>query len=361
MASSQQHNESGFILIAMLAVVVPLALVVGAFTMSMSSRTDRLLGGMDQERALLAAESGLDEGVYRAEIGTLADRVPFSRQISGGMEFTVEPTWLEADGEDNDLDGNTDEADEDVFQLVITGRYRGTQRRIAAYLGPTPLLPNLQAAMTLHSQSPSIRLSGTPLITGNNTNINGTAGNGAASVPGLSIVPPATTATLLGELSPLEQSKVQGPGGPPSLGVANPIPLDEIVAVVANSASLVLTNASYTGLQFGNGDAGTAVIAYRDGDVKIGGNSRGAGILVVTGDLEVKGTFRFDGVIIVLGNILQSAGTATIYGAIVQGPAGGGIDLRGTFSLYFSEQAIALANSIGGRYVSFNGWQEIVR
>ena len=34
---------------------------------------------------------------------------------------------------------------------------------------------------------------------------------------------------------------------------------------------------------------------------------------------------------------------------------------RGTLDVRYSSEALSLANSLGGRYVSFNGWQELER
>jgi hypothetical protein len=133
------------------------------------------------------------------------------------------------------------------------------------------------------------------------------------------------------------------------------------VALVQNSANLVLTNRRYSAFDFGSGLSGEATVAYRDGDVAFSGNSHGAGILVVTGDLEVSGTFRFDGVVIVLGDIHLGSGTAQIYGALVQGPNGRIVSTRGTMDVRYSSEAIQLARSVTGRYVAFNGWQELER
>ena len=45
-------------------------------------------------------------------------------------------------------------------QVVVRGNYRRTTRRIAAYLGPVPLLPVISSAMATQDSSVSIELSG---------------------------------------------------------------------------------------------------------------------------------------------------------------------------------------------------------
>jgi len=205
-----------------------------------------------------------------------------------------------------------------------------------------------------------ITSTGTPFsrISGFDTNMDGTPGPGAP-VPGLSIASPGTVAHLTSELDAFEQTKVIGAGAAPSLSVSAPIDLPTLVAQLKNIANVVLTNNMYANFNFGDGPAGTANITLREGDLDFAGTSQGAGILVVTGDLNMKGDFRFDGVIVVLGEVSNSAGTAAVYGSILQGAAGGEIDTRGTFDLFYSSQAINLANSLSGRYVAFNGWQEL--
>ena len=353
-------QEQGFVLVTLFTLMIPMLIVVVAFSSAMTSRSNELRTEFDQERALLACESGVDDAIYQGKIGGLSGGLDYGRDLGGGQAFTVETTYLKTDGLDNDNDGNIDEDDEDVFQVIVTGTYRQTSRRLAAYLGPVPLLPTIEGAVATQDPNVSILLQGTPLISGTDTNINGTPGSGV-DVPGFAIAPPGTIAHLLSELSPSEQTKVVGPGGPPSLGLATAVDVPGLAVQLQNMANIVLTSDQYASFDFGDGSAGTANITYRNGDVTFAGNTRGAGILIVTGDLEMKGNFRFDGVIIVLGKVDNSAGTARVYGSILQGPSGGNFEAKGTFDLRYSSEAITLANSVSGRYVALNGWQEISR
>lgn len=354
-------SESGFILIAMVIMLLPLTLIVGAFMTNMTGRSVRLREEVVQEKALLAADSGLDAAIYEAQTAGLTDGVIFARTLGKGMAFSVDPTYFGADGVSNDGDADVDEADEDVFQLIIVGTYRGVTRRIAAYLGAVDILPDVDSAVSVHNPAVSIELSGNPEIDGNNTNVNGSPGDPTQSVEGLAVAAPAGPADLLPELNGSEQSKIVGTSGPPSLGSFPPIDLTTFVAEIKNSANIVLTSSLYDAYDFGDARVPTAYITYREGDVKFAGNSRGAGVLVVTGNLEMTGTFRFDGLIVVLGDIDNSAGTAKIYGGIIQGPAGSKLTLRGTSNAYFSEEALKIASKLTTKYVAFNGWQELSR
>ncbi len=355
-----RQNEQGVVLVTLIMVLLPLVLVAGAFTAAMVSRSNELRLILDRERALLAAESGVDDAIFRGQIGTLSTGGSYGRSLGAGMSFAVVPTHLGSDGLDNDVDGQVDEADEDVYQVIVTGHYRTTRRRVAAYLGPVPLLPSIEYALGVTNPAVAITVQGAAEVSGNAVNMNGTPA-GVPAVPGMAITPPGTLAQLNAELTGGEPNRVVGAGGTPSIGTTAAVNVISLAAQIQNVANLVLTSSHYAAYDFGNGPAGIANITYRSGDVMFSGNSQGAGILVVTGDLEIIGTFRFDGVVIVLGDFINSAGTALINGAVLQGPAGAAIELNGNLQLNYSPEAIALANSISGSYVAFNGWQEIER
>jgi hypothetical protein len=348
------RREGGFAMVLVLTTLIPALLLVAAFGSVLTSRTDELEQERGREKALHAAESGVDYAIFRGRRGLLDDHDVYDVTLAAGTRFVVEATHLLADGDDNDNDGSSDEPDEDVFQVVVTGSYLGHTRRLAAYLGPVPLLPDIRTAMAIANPAIDLRFAGS-------SHIDGFDAAGSIDVPALAIFQPGTIAQLSATLSGAEGSRLDGPGGPPSLGTVPAIDLNEVVSVVQNIADTVLTSAHYSGLQFGNAATNNPRITYRAGNVRINGNSSGAGILVVTGDLEVLGNFEFDGLVIVLGNISNSSGSARIRGAMVQGPAATFVDLRGNFDLQYSSSAIDLANSNTGLYVAFNGWQELAR
>ena len=357
----QDAQEQGFVLVTLFTLMIPMLVVVVAFSSAMTSRSNELRIEFDQELALLACESGVDDAIYQGKIGGLTNGLTYTRDLGGGQTFTVETTYLKVDGLDNDGDLLFDEDDEDVYQVIVTGTYRQTTRRVAAYLGTMPVLPVMESAMATQDLGVILDLRGGSQIDGNNTNVDGTDGAGPDTF-GLKIAPPGTVDYLDSQLTGGERSRVDGLGPSPSLGLgSSAIDLSTLVDQLKNSASMVLTSDEYSGLNFGDASADTpsSMVTYREGNLTISGNSRGAGILVVTGDLEMKGNFRFDGVIIVLGAINNSSGNATVYGSMVQGPAGGLILMKGTMDLYYSEQAIAVANSSAGNSVAFNGWQEL--
>ena len=360
---SCQREESGFILVATVMMLLPLIVVVGAFMSSMTGRNVRLREEVVHEKALQAAEAGLNAAIYRAKLGVLVSGTIFARSFGQGLAYSVEPTYLGGDGLDNDTDGNTDEADEDLFQVIIRGTYRGYTRRIAAYLGAKPIMPTVDGAVTINNPNIALTVTGSARIDGANTDINGSTGDPTKDQPGLTTAPPGTVADLLGELDASEQARVDGLGGAPSLdAAASSYDLTALVNGARHTATVVLMLSYYTKLMFGDARIPTAEITYRDGDVMIDGKSRGAGLMVVTGDLSIAGQFRFDGVIVVLGSLISSAGTADIYGAVIQGPGSPKLRLEGNVNIQYSREAIKIAaDTLGTSYVAFNGWQELSR
>ncbi len=57
-------------------------------------------------------------------------------------------------------------------------------------------------------------------------------------------------------------------------------------------------------------------IIYSSGSLKINGNGRGQGILLVNGDLEINGKFEFYGLVVVRDDLVKGNGTALIQGAV---------------------------------------------
>ena len=96
-------RERGGVLIAIVLLLVPLVLIVSGYTSSMGGRMGRLQMEVEDERALLAAESGVDEVLFRARNGDL-DESPFKRELGPDYVFTVEPTRLGADRSDANVE-----------------------------------------------------------------------------------------------------------------------------------------------------------------------------------------------------------------------------------------------------------------
>lgn len=349
------QESGGFVLIVLLTAIIPLVAMAAAATITLGGRSERILSEVHQERALLSAESGIDEAIYAAKTGMLVDGYPIIRDLGQSQRFEVAPTYLMTDGLDNDSDGDLDSADpdEDVFQIVVTGRYRNIERRIVAYLGPAAVLPAPQGALSLASLPTNIVIDATATLIGNDTKLDDTAGTTTEDVHGIAISPPETTANLLALLDATEQSRVVGVGSSPSLVVAaTAFDMTGLVTTLSTVATSSPTPGSYTGVSLGTG------ISYVNGNLSLMGASTGSGVLVVNGDLVLDGTSRFDGVLVVTGSLtLQTS--ARVYGAAFA--AGPQIAIGGSAKIVFSKEGLLIADSVSREYSKLQGWQEIER
>jgi len=355
-----RKDEQGFAAILFVLILVPALIVIGSYVQSMSERNQRLLLETREEQAMLAAESGIDYALNEARRGTLVAGAgasyTFQDTLPNGSQFSTVCTYLKGDGLDNDSDGSVDESDEDVFRVVSTGSTQNNRRRVAAYLGFSSYLPDLEGAITVTNRDVSISIGGAARADGRNYTLLG-ALTGSGNTLGIAITPPGDEDDLDAELTSSEESRVLGVGGSSSFGEADPIDVAELLDFARNSASVVITNTNVSSVNYGS--AASPVVAYREGDVRIQGNSQGWGLLVVNGTLRLAGTFNWYGVILCTGTIECGAGTARVHGGMVQGPAGAAITLTGTIDARYSSAGVDLATRLTGRYVAFNGWQEI--
>lgn len=351
--SAAPAAEAGFVLlIALIATVLPLLLLLGASSQAMQSRQSRLEGEIRDERALIAAESGIDAAIYLASTAAgLTSGVPVTRDLGDGMVYTVTPTFLAADN---------------IFQVLAVGSFGGKTRRIVAYLGPQPTIGSLASALTLQDPFPGaeLHLQGSSGLNGHDTNIDGSAGNPANDVPGAVIVQPFTTAQLLANIPAGDRIHVLGLGATPSLGttaVATDMAATQLM--IQNAANIVLTASSYNNKQFGNGSTGTFNVIYRNGNVDFKGNTRGAGVMFVNGNLHTEGRFVFDGIIFVTGDVEMHGNVGSgVHGGVVVGATSPHFYLEGNIEISYSTEAISGATSVlPGKYLAFNGWQEISR
>ena len=364
--AARQADQGGFaLLIALIATVIPLLLIMGASSINMTSRMTRLERESNEERALAAAEAGIDLAIYMASTPAgLVSRSLVTRSLGGGLSFTVWPEYLGNDGEDNDGNEGPDEPDENLYRIEVIGTYRNTSRRIAAYLGPEPPLPFTVTGAVMMTAVPNageLQCYGTSQISGTNHLLTGMPTVGG--VAGISALEPQTVADLLNAIPPADRPNIVGTTPSPSLSTTSQaINLEEIQLSIQNSANVVLTNHLYNNLKFGNSDLGDYRIIYRAGNVRFMGDTRGAGVMFITGDMRVEGKFRFDGVVYVLGNVRMHGTSCDFYGAVITGPDTSSFTMDGTSHITYSAQAITDSTAVlPTKYLVFNGWQELQR
>src|SRR6185436_4696504 len=130
---------AGVAAVALVFVLVPLLCIVGAYMHTMTGRNQRLLLEVREEKAMLAAEAGIDYTLHQSRAGLLiagpGAAYSYGGTLPDGSFFKVSCVYLGGDGISNDGDAQVDEADEDVFRVITTGYTQNSMRRVAAYLG----------------------------------------------------------------------------------------------------------------------------------------------------------------------------------------------------------------------------------
>lgn len=196
-------------------------------------------------------------------------------------------------------------------------------------------------------------------VTGNDTNLDGSAGTGAA-VYGAA-VPSDARSDLVAEATP-HAAEITGAGGLPSISTTASSVLTKDSLCAARSELIPLATQSYTTDEtLGNGHVlGTVAspqITYAQEDLTLtgmGANAvKGAGILIVDGSLRLEGNSVFSGIIILCGQgEIIMAGGAKVYGAILganTGPYAGNdgetrFKIVGNGEVHFSRQALEVAS-----------------
>src|SRR5262245_9911237 len=313
--ATRLRSDAGVAAVALVFVLVPLLCIVGAYMHTMTGRNQRLLLEVREERAMLAAEAGIDYTLHQSRAGLLVAgpgaTYAYGGTLPDGSKFKVDCVYLGGDGVTNDDDMLADEPDEDVFRVITTGYTQNSVRRVAAYLGFASDLPSLAGAVTVTNPNVQINIGGSGRISGFNHNLNNTIA-AAGHTYGLAMAPPGTVAHLNSELTGGERGNVTGFGGTPSINSGPAINVQMIVDEARNGADVVITASTISGGTFGSVTA--PKLLYREGDLRIQGNTKGYGLLVVNGEIRIQGTFNWYGVIVCTGKFETGAGNALVEG-----------------------------------------------
>lgn len=195
------------------------------------------------------------------------------------------------------------------------------------------------------------------LITGNDTNYDGTAGPGAA-VPGISVTDSAlqteitNNTTSDGGLASNQMDNVTGAGGPPSVSTVTAMAMTptQIADAFLAYPHTDLAGGTYSGNETWGTDASPRITQI-NGNAKISGTISGSGVLIVDGTLEIPGNITFHGLIIARGPVqVDITGSVAIYGGIMlaeqTGPDGGyEFKMQGNGAIYYSSQAYTMLNT----------------
>jgi hypothetical protein len=348
----------------LLALGATTTLIIAAGTLLVSVTQERT--GTEQSvvnaQARDASTSGAEDALAILD-GNSSWTGTFQSAYGGPIADVTVADWG-ADGADNDGDGTVDESDEDGFIGVISiGRVnqlldansalverasRHADSRTEVVLSKTSLNLAAEQAIYVDDAAATFKFSGTAfLISGNDTNIDGTAGPGA-SKPGIGTV--GDPAGIKSQLKANQKPKVIGFGGAPSVANVGDIDLPATMDSLKELATIVFNGPddSYSG-DLGSFDDQVAVITHAKGDLKLNGNTSGCGILIVEGDVDFNGNFDYAGLIYVTGAVRFNGGGGgkNLRGALftLGAVTGNDVTINGSVDLRYSSEAITLVNT----------------
>jgi hypothetical protein len=180
--------------------------------------------------------------------------------------------------------------------------------------------------------------------------------DGGADVPAVAVASGEAAERLAAGLDADGRSQLNGPGGPPSLGVAA---IPDVEALLAAAAAR--PEARALGGE-ASGAIGDGLFLAADG-VRLR-DLTGGGMLLVDGSLEIDGAFAFTGLVAASGGIaVAPTATVDLTGCLLQGARGGPLLLHGRGRLAYDELvAGALAAAYPGLLPSrarVTGWREL--
>lgn len=341
----------------------------------------------DGQLASATALAGLSAAFGTFSVTVRNDNQPNDGQITGQA----------VDSGDNTTDTNG------IVIATATGTVNGVSRQIQVAVRRDSL--TISGGVSVPGVGTNTAFSGNSfVISGNDTNVDGTAGT-CAPVWGIGVADSATESAVEGSLESNQKDNVTGKKQDAS-GSAwgdntiapdsslTPAQISNFVNTVKQKAQISLQSTGPSDLRYRNvGDSCAAdwnsancwgtrsqpKIVYVKGDLdptdsfkalKIDGNSTGAGILIVEdGDLKIEGTFRWEGLIIVTGKYVglryEGGGNQKIYGAVVvneevsAGDPNREIDVGGNAEVYYSCQALNNVWTTTRSLYSLRSWREL--
>jgi hypothetical protein len=290
-----------------------------------------------------------------------------TRTIASVGSFTIRYAQGDVNGVDDNGDGTTDEAAENVYASVLsTGTSGRISRTVQVVLRKAVITPTFDASLQINVTSPIIDLNGNAfIIDGRNHALDGSLDT-TSGVVKYGIASPAAAGVLEAQVPSKNVDQILGLGSNPSLGVVAPIELNGLVDQIAASASVILPEGNASNIVLGSPEPGNTVSAYCPGSLKLTGNGTGAGMLAVDGDLEISGGFVWVGIIVVRGQVtlVGGGGGKHIIGALAVGQdvtastSSTEVDVTGTVDINYSSDAITLAAD-SFAVMTLQSWREV--
>lgn len=267
---------------------------------------------------------------------------------------------------DNDLlDGSYDisiTGPDTLITITSTGHFGNTNHQtIVTASREKAVMPPVNGALYISSDTLSTKLQGNLEIDGNDRNIDDSPGP-ESPMPGIAVDDPGDSAYVINDLKSKIANDINGQGGAPSVYTTNDTTnWKEVTENLIFAADYTLPSGTY-----GDGTVlGTFAepkITYVTGDVHLSGTATGSGIMIINGNVTMSGQFTYYGMLIVYGqSSIQTdiVGNGGIYGSTAL--VGNSVDIKatGNASFYYSSQAIqnAQVNLKSSRFDILTWWE----
>ena len=240
-------REQGAAFATLLVVLLPLVSMAIAAAATMRGRATAKKSGIEMDRALIAAESGVDHVLHLANTDALTLGNPITRTLAPGFAFVATASDLESDGLDNDGDGEIDELDEAIYVVTSTGTFGQARRKLVCYLRAAPEVSLVQSAIHSESSPAVISFDGSSFtVSGDAVDTAGVPTSELAK-PGITVASTASPASVTSPLSGAQSAQITGSSASPSVAQsAAPVDVAGAIDSLEAHASNSLTGGSYS-------------------------------------------------------------------------------------------------------------------
>src|SRR5688572_9297790 len=367
-------TRRGSALILAVGATIPLLVAGGVLLTAIT----RQRSADEQSLVVTQARDASSSGAQQALARLTADpnyTGSFDVALRGPSAEVTVTAWAD-DGVDNDENGAIDEAAEaDFLSVTSVGTAnvrvdgngvldlptRKGRSTTVAILRKTRLDLVAEQAVYIDDPLAAFKFSGTAfLISGEDTNIDGTPGPNDA-IAGIGT--PGDPEDIKDQLKANQEPLVVGIGGPPSVHAVADVEMIDQIEMLQDLATVVWDSGvtSYNG-DIGDRSALVPVIAHAKGDLKLNGDTKGCGILIVDGDLTINGSFDFVGFIFTAGGVTFNGGggAKNLHGALFTLGAVDGTDvtINGGVQLRYSSEALTIVTTQLAGSVSLVSWTQ---
>ncbi len=167
--------------------------------------------------------------------------------------------------------------------ITSTGHFGNTNHQVIVTAAREPaVMPNVNGALYISSDTLAVKMQGNMDIDGNDTNIDDSPGP-EPSLPGIAVDDPGDSAYVINNLKPKIANDIEGLGGSPSVhAIADTTNWQEVSEQLIFSADYTVPTGNYTtGTVLGT--FAEPKITYVTGDVHFSGKCEGSGIMIING------------------------------------------------------------------------------